>query len=290
MPLRETRELEPFDPTYRDTIGLPPAGSGGNTTTPTGGSVFPSSGSFPFPDWAKSIDSSALNWRTLEDGNLLNKRTNKVYAPSGSFISSLSDYLAGERDDSGMNPDGPPSSGTVGQKWTDPDSGEVWQYYQNLGWMKNTADPKNPNTIPGADELDQGGYTGNPNPSDGPIPNQGSGGFPPIQMSPNWDPASGNWIGLPPPTGSSGGGGQGPANPMPGMPTTGVARNSPYIGLSRASGTPVSQREAFKPWGSPLGYLSQALRYGGTPEQYLMGGYEGMDAATAAAQAAALRG
>lgn len=281
MPRRDIRDLEPFNPDLGGPGGVQP-GTGGTPPPPTGGSTQPTggtSGSSPWPAWAMAIDSNVQGWRTLDGGHLLHKATNRVYSPTGGFVASLSDYLAGVRDDTGMNPDGPPSNGTPGSTWTDPETGEEWEYYLNLGWMKNTPDPKNPNELPDTVPGGLGGNTGGNDPGDGPIPG-GPGGGP----GPTVD-----YIGLPPPTGSSGGNG-GIANPMPEMPGMGVSPNSPYLGLSRGSGLPVGQREAFKPWGQPLGYLSQALRYGGAPQQFQMGGYEGMDAVMAAAQAAALRG
>lgn len=172
--------------------------------------------------------------------------------------------------------------------WTNPHTRK--QYTADgalVGEIPN--DPKHPeNNIPRpGGTVVEGGLgpegtlpPGAPDPGDGPVPNQL-----PAQISPNWDRGTGNFIGLPPPTGSSTGGGGGMANPMPGMPTAGVRGVPPHLAVSRASGTPVGQQEAFKPWGQPLGYLSQALRYGGTPSLSQQGGYAGMEAL-----AAALRG
>lgn len=85
-------------------------------------------------------------------------------------------------------PTGIPQNGTAGQQWTDPATGNVWQYYQTLGWMNNTGDPKNPNQIP---TPIPGPGTPNQNPGDGPVPT-------------SW-PTNGNW-----PTGSAGTGTQPP--------------------------------------------------------------------------------
>ena len=285
MPVKDIRDLEPFDPGTGPGSGtggggqggfpsIPPGGGGqppptDGSNTPTGGNSGPS----PWPAWAMAIDSNVQGWRTLDNGNLLHKATNKVYSGSGTFIASLADYLNGEREATGTNPVGPPDGANPGDLWTDPDTGNTWKYYTNLGWMNTTEDPKNPNetgpTTPGG----LGGNTGVPDPGDGLIPGA-PGGQPPPQV---------DYIGLPPPTGGTGGGGM--ANPMPGMPTTGVRGVPPHLAVSRQDGTPVGQREAFKPWGDELGYLSQALRYGGQPTLYEQGGSAGIDAI-----AAALRG
>ena len=260
--------------------GPGPGGSG--APPPTGGSPPPTDGTVsPWPAWATAIDPGLRAWRTLDNGELLHKSTDRVYSSTGTFLATLQDYLAGIRDEAPQDPNGPPAGGTTGQRWTDPATGDEWQYYEYLGWMKNTEDPKNPNEL---GPVEEGGFgppgtlpPGSPDPGDGPITRPRA-------------PRVTDYIGLPPPTNP---GGTGPRNTMPDMPINGMAGTQPYLDISSASGTPVGPPEAFKPYGSPQGYLSQALRYGGPPSQTQQGGYSGtsnVQAIMAAAQAAALRG
>ena len=287
--------MKRFEDEFPDYPDIPPTGG----TSPGSGTPPPDDGpgyggisndpSWPWPAWAKAIDSNPQAWRTVDGGNIYHKSTDKVYSQTGSFISNMADFLSGLRPPDTYRP----PNGKPGDKWTDPATKKVWQYYANLGWMETTGDPKNPSkpgpTTPGPYGPPGTMPPGSPDPGDGPV-----GPPPDIQISPNWDPASGNWVGLPPPTnpGQNAGGSQG--NLMPKMPGMGVQATQPYIGLSRQDGRPTGPREAFKPWGEPLGYLSQALRYGGTPDQYQMGGDMGMSPTDIqmmmAAQSAALKG
>jgi len=258
--LENPRDLEPWEPRDPTYPGQTPGT--GVTPPPTGGSN-PSTGGSSIPSWAWALDTDGSGWRPLEGGYWVHNGTSRVYSPTGTFVNTLSAYL----NSVGSGGTGQPteSNDNIYDRfvrkdgfWYDPLKDQYYdEQYQKMdkpviGWPGEDT-PPDPFGDSGKDE-------------DGNV-------APPAQ--PDVQITDTDYIGLPPPTGGPGGGNGG--NPMPGMPTTGVRDVPQHLAVNRASGTPVGQREAFKPWGKPLGYLSQALRYGGSPELKKQGGYQHWD-------------
>ena len=283
MAIRDDYSFNPYDPPGGGggSPGLPPSipPGGGGTTSPRS--------DWPWPWWAMEIDADPQAWEQIGNGTMLHRSTGKIYDQAGQFLdSTYDDYIAENPwspppvyDEGDASPDHP---GLVRRNgfWYDPSNG---QYYTDDYQKRSDPNVMPPPGVPGPYGASPGAWgppgtlpPGSPDPGDGPV------------YGPSRPPRVTDYIGIPPPSNPGGGGSSG--NPMPGMPTQGVASNPAYLNLSRSpTGQPVGAPEAFKPWGQPMGHLSQALRYGGPPQLTQAGGFEGLSAEQVAALSAALR-
>lgn len=169
-----------------------------------------------------------------------------------------------------------------GGLWFDPSNS---QYYDPYSGNKISPDriPAPVVTDDNGGERQGGVYRPAPDPGDGPVadPNAWLNGQDPYWYTQREPIGPNTYINNP---GAPSGSGSGQlANPMPQMPQIGTQGVSPSQSWSRQA-RPGGQ-DTFRPWGQPISYMSQALRYGGPPNIS-----EGIDPAMIlAAQAAALR-